>query len=395
MSLNPKFPPQIIVEEISKENEQTQTALPLPLDVTAEISSNAENILTHTMSLPAEPTNPSMHTTVDAMSPEKIVSVASIVPEEIIGVLQPRITPVPFPPSFTPFHETENAVYGTINTADCFRSPEHTAMFNSTDKEGALGTNESYNNFGRLKPVFCFQRLIDDKPMCAIIDGNRYFEYAKVNGRTKIFVCIITINDTDEIVKIMAQLQFSNHNTYMSLFLIIQNLWPLFYKGQGYRTDLNDEQFDVEKPDGDGINRLNIYQKIGKEIGLSGNAVKFIRKIGIVNPLHFKQIETTRHSLYAAYLACKNEVAGNEPAPPKPKAPTFIRTSTNNPPEFSTTDSTGVVPPGGNLPVNNTPVHAATSVTLASDDVEYIIVRGICECCNQETNIRIPKSLCK
>ena len=115
----------------------------------------------------------------------------------------------------------------------------------------------------------------------------------------------------------------------------------------------------------------------------------------MVNPLHFKQIETTRHSLYAAYLACKNEVAGNEPTPPKPKAPTFIRTSTINPPEFSTTDSTGVVPPGFNLPANNTSIPVATSVAPASDDAEYIIVRGICECCNQETNIRIPKSLCK
>jgi len=369
-------PGQIIVEQIDNENEQLHPEPTLQLDV------RNDNInVTEVNSVIRAP-----------LLPLTVVSDAEIIPYEI--TIQPTI-PVPFPKSFTPFHKTENAVYGTIDTIDCFRSPEHTTMFNSTEEEGAMGTNESYSKFGRLKPVFGIPHMIDDKPMFAWIDGDRYLKHAYINGITKIFVCIITINDKDEIVKIMAQLQFSNHNTYMSLFQIIQNLWPVFYKGQGYRSDLNDEQFDEEKPYGDGTKKLNIYQKIGKEIGLSGNAVKFIRKIGIINPLHYKQIETTRHSLYAAYLACKNEVSGNEPVPPKPKAPTFIRTSTNTPPEFSATDSTRIVPPVVNLPVNNTPVPIAPSVTPASDDAEYIIVRGICESCNQETNIRIPKSLCK
>lgn len=305
---------------------------------------------------------------------------------------------VPFPSSFTPSHKAEKLDYGLIDTDECFRSEEHTAMFNYSEEEEAEGTIESYIRFGRLKPVVGIIRMVNGKPLCALIDGNLYHEYAKAKGIKRLFACIITVNDQDDITKIMAQLQFSNHNSYMALFLIIQNLWPLFYKGQGYRSDLNDDQFDEQKTNSDGTRRPNIYEKIGKEIGLSGNSVKFIRKVGMVNSSHFKQIETTRHNLYAAYMACKNEVAGTEPAPPKPKAPTFIRTSTNNPPEFSTTNSTGVVPPDVNSPANNALIPAASSVAPTTDDngeTEFIVVRGVCESCGQETNIRISKSQLK
>ena len=141
--------------------------------------------------------------------------------------------------------------------------------------------------------------------------------------------------------------------------------------------------------------KFNIYEKIGKEIGLSGNAVKFIRKIGMVTPIHFKQIETSRHSLYAAYAACKKEETGEESTVPKAKAPTFIKTTSNDKPEFSEPNSTAVVAPVGNPPVDNTLTPAATSVASTSDNDEYIIVRGVCEACGQETNIRILKSQIK
>jgi len=328
--------------------------------------------------------DPSLLATPDASGPD--------VSSDSINEAGIQIIQVPFPFSFVPSYSTEHAVYGIINTEDCHRAPQHLAMFSDQEEIETTGTLTSYEKFGRLKPVFGFAAEVGGNSICAVIDGNRFVDLAKVKSVSKIFVCFLRTNTADEIVKLMAQLQFSNHNSYMSLFLIIQNLWPVFYKGQGYRSDLDDEQFDEVKPDGDGNRKLNIYQKIGKEIGLSGNAVKFIRKIGMVNPLHFKQIETTRHSLYAAYLSCKNESSGILPAPPKPKVPTFIRTATNNPPEYSTPNTTGAVPPGVDSPANAPQIPLASFVAPADDNADFIIVRGLCECCHQETNIKIPKS---
>lgn len=382
--------PEIMVNESLNNVELMVSDSTIPLEDTIDLNSGTEFVSAAALKCP-----PLITATNNSEN----------IPEIIVAAV--------FPTSFIPFYETENAVYGTIDIEDCFRSPEHSAMFNYKEVDDAIGTIESYTKFGRMKPVFGVLRVFDNKPMCGLIDGNRYVEMAKLNGIRKVFICIITAIEQDEISKIMALLQFSNHNTYMALFRIIQNLWPIYYKGQGYRSDLDDAQFDRELPNADGTRRYNIYQKIGKVMGLSGNAVKFIRKIGIVNPLHFKQIETTRHSLYAAYLTCKNEVAGIEPVPPKPKLPTFIRTSTNNLPEFSEPVSTTNASPEvnlptnstripavdstteGNLPSKNTQIPVAASISPIADDDEYIIVRGVCECCHQESNIRIPKSLCK
>lgn len=307
------------------------------------------------------------------------------------------------PLSFKHFYTAENAVYGTIALSDCTRSDAHKAMFDNAHDGNPEGILESYKRFGRLKPVFGIPQIVDGKTMCSLIDGNLYADFARTEGLQQVFACIITITNEDEITKIMAQLQSSNHNNYTALFRTIQSLWPIFYKGQGYRSDLDENELDQPRPCGEGTKRLTIYEKIGREIGLSGNAVKFIRKIGLVNPLHFSQIETSRHSLYAAYLACRNEQIGFEPTPPKVKAPNFIRTSTVTPsfeeasstttPNYSTSTTTKDV-----SGTEATPSPTSTSPAMYSiddDDAEFILVRGICECCGEETNIKISKSTIK
>ena len=296
-----------------------------------------------------------------------------------------------FPPSFIPHYTVQNAVYGVINTEDCFRSEAHSKMFNDDQNAEPVGTIDSYLRNGRLKPVFGLLAKVNGKMILSVIDGNKFLDFAKSQNQEKLFACILLIDDWDEIIKIMAELQRSNHNSYASLYSIIESLWPIFYKGQGYRSDLNDEQYDEPRSKDDEEKKLSIYQKIGNVIGLSGNAVKFIRKIGQINPLHFKQIETTRHSLYAAYLACKNEATGVEPDAPKPKAPKYIRTSTNDRPEFNTTDNTA----NGSDHVEYSLDTPSDSGVLSSEDSDYIVVRGWCECCEKETNIRISKSLFK
>jgi len=83
--------------------------------------------------------------------------------------------------------------------------------------------------------------------------------------------------------------------TYSSLFKKIEQLWPIYYKGNGYRSDLK----NLKKTPGG-----NIYDKIGKELGISGAKVKYIQKIGSINPSFFERIEKNLISIYAAYASC-------------------------------------------------------------------------------------------
>ena len=123
-----------------------------------------------------------------------------------------------FPLSFKHFYTAENAVYGTIALSDCTRSDAHKAMFDNAHDGNPEGILESYKRFGRLKPVFGIPQIVDGKTMCSLIDGNLYADFAITQGLQQVFACIITITNQDEITRIMAQLQSSNHNNYNALF---------------------------------------------------------------------------------------------------------------------------------------------------------------------------------
>ena len=47
-----------------------------------------------------------------------------------------------------------------------------------------------------------------------------------------------------------------------ALFRTIQSLWPIFYKGQGYRSDLDENELDQPRPCGEGTKRLTIYETV-------------------------------------------------------------------------------------------------------------------------------------
>ena len=207
---------QIIAGQVSNENNTVQPAPISSLEVPANNnSSNDESFIPPHLSLSAALARTSLNSIAEKLLRTNFNPSVAIVPEEITAYTQFTPASLLLPASFNSFFETSSAKYGTIDTADCFRSPEHSAMFNYTE-ESETASLDSIFKFGRLKPVFGIPRLVDVKPMFALIDGDRYFRYATANRITKIFVCIITINDIDEIVKIMAQLQFSNHNTYMA-----------------------------------------------------------------------------------------------------------------------------------------------------------------------------------
>lgn len=272
-------------------------------------------------------------------------------------------------------------------------------MFLSPEEVEHEGTLESFKEFDRVKPVYFIQKEIEGVKVKAIIDGYKYNCYAKQAGIEKIYACELSgFESDDELKLLMAQLQRNNHDSLIALFNMIQVLWPIYFKGPGYRSDLEEKELDEPTESKDGGKPLNIYERIGRQLNLSGNKVKHIRKVGLVNSLHFNRIETSRFTLYAAYLECVKEEKGEMPAAPAVKAPTFISTDTGVP-AFSSPTTTADVISDNTAEEITTPVATDSPVvgegiieTLSSDESEFITVRGICQCCNNETEIKINKN---
>ncbi len=235
--------------------------------------------------------------------------------------------------------------YLMISPMELVPAAEHLQAFPTLEETEHDGILESYSKYNRLKPVFFLKRNIDGKDVNAVIDGMKYVRYALEAGIEKVYACELTFSNEEDLVPVMVQLQHSNHASLMALFNMIAILWKKYFKGQGYRSDLNtkDQENELDQVTTNSYcgKPLNIYQKIGDDLYLSGTTVKHIRKIGLVNPLHFDRIENSRLSLYAAYLACIAEERGDEPSVPTVKAPVYVSTGTGVP-QFSDPTSTDI-----------------------------------------------------
>ena len=289
-------------------------------------------------------------------------------------------------------------VYGYINPQEFQRDPEHAEYLpyeDSTEFESAV---ESFKKFDRLKPVYYIEVLIGGKRVKLVVDGWKYVMFAQKEGIEKIFACKLAIANNDDLVSILFQLQRTYHDSFMALYRMIQALWPKYFKGQGHRTDIKEEELDevVLGPDG---RRKNIYQLIGTELNLSGNKVKHIRKVGMVDPDHFERIEINKFSLYQAYLECIKEERGEEAPVPGVKPVHYITTSTGAP-EFTTPtttagDSTTVeyceaeeCSTGAETGVHTDAAQIPVGKVVEVTD-EYVIVSGCCQHCGKKTLLKV------
>lgn len=285
--------------------------------------------------------------------------------------------------------------YKYVDPRTLVRSSKHRVMFRAKEESEVEGTIESFKLFDRLKPVFTIDEYVDGEIKEAWIDGDKYMEYAVAAGIESVYVCKLTFEDESDIPRVMAELQTSHHTDLQSYFMMIMQLWPLYAKGSGYRSDLLE---DEQNGEGDSA-RDNIYTKIGKVLKISGTKVKHIRKIGMVNPIHFFRIEEGRFPMYAAYLECIKEERGEMPEPPAVKAPVYESTSTETP-AFSapttteqpaTTDSgqednSDVVPKEDN-------VSEETGTEEKTDtQSQGVRVKAYCTCCNKVTEVIISKN---
>ena len=289
-----------------------------------------------------------------------------------------------------------NKEYSMISPNDFVRAEEHVETLLSPEEVKYEGTTDSYKKIDRINPVYYIERQDGNGAVKAVIDGWKYVVLAINTGIEKIYACKLTIENSDDVVKIIVQLQRSNHDSYMALFKMIMRLWPIHFKGQGYRSDLDETELDKPIENTDGSKPLDIYEKIGREINLTGTKVKHIRKVGMVNPLFFERIEISRFTLYAAYLECKKEENGEMPDAPSVKAPVYITSSTETP-EFSqpTTSNDNVNEPETKKVTGHETTRVDTHEIQSSNESEFIVVLGICKSCGQETEITINKNQLK
>ena len=292
--------------------------------------------------------------------------------------------------------------YLMIDPRSFVLADEHLIAFPQTEENEHEGLMFSYQKYDRLKPVYYFENVVEGKTINRLIDGHKYVAYAIQTGIEKIFACKLTFEDSDDITKVMVQLQRSEHDSLLALYHMIQALWPVYFKGAGFRSDLGEKELDVPIESADGGKALNIYQRIGHDINLSGNAVKHIRKVGLIDAEYFERIEIGRFSLYAAYLACLSEERGDEAPVPSVKEPVWVKTTTGAP-EFSTPTSTEIgttTPANESAPGNNeqqpvavTDDHQLAVTEAVKDNGGNITIRIECPLCLKDFDYLIPKSI--
>jgi hypothetical protein len=228
------------------------------------------------------------------------------------------------------------------STDELERDPEHAEHLAYADETEFEDIDESFNKYGKLQPVYYVEFIRDGKRIKSVIDGWKSVLHARKNGINQIFAYRLNIGNNDDLLSIMLLLQRSNHSDMWALYRMCEALWPKYYRGQGYRSDITDTELSDMRSEHKG-KRKNIYEKIATELLLSsGNTVKFLLKVGRVNALHFARIEKSRFTLYHAYLECLAEEKGILPPVPPAKEPRTIRDMTQ-PPTYSEGTTTGPV----------------------------------------------------
>ncbi|PZF72579.1 ParB/RepB/Spo0J family partition protein [Taibaiella soli] len=208
---------------------------------------------------------------------------------------------------------------------ECFLDP--------SEKNKKEHYHESIEKFGKIKPVV----YVENEGQKLVIDGWGFVQYAKDSGIDQVSAKCVAVTDNEDILQVMLELQFSDHNTPKQEYQLYKAAYRVLSKGKGYRSDLNEDE-ETESPENK--RRENTYQKIAAMTGASsGKRVQYMLKIGDTNPLYFERMELDRMSLNSAYLNCKSEEKGEAPSAPKVKAPVFM-TSETDPPDFNTSSQT-------------------------------------------------------
>lgn len=301
-----------------------------------------------------------------------------------------------------------------MNPLELQRAPEAQETLSGANDETTDQLNKSFERFGRRinNAVAVKCNHLPNNPTY-VVDGWAYVEYRCQNDPAPIPITLITVDDQETLSEVMITLQTSRHNSLFSSYLMIKFLYHQLSKGRGFRSDLHSEDLTMpENSEQDVENRKkNIYQRIGEIMLISGTKVKHVLKIGNVNPLHFDRIEKGRYSIYGAYLDCISDEKGEMPAPPAIKLPTYYSSSTQLP-QFSESTTTAISRDQDSLDASEGPEEMEhdsieeqtdivntedprSSIVTNNENTDFILVLGICQCCGQETKIKINRNQIK
>lgn len=289
--------------------------------------------------------------------------------------------------------------------------PEHRKMlgFPIVTEMELSSLDEAYERKKKLLPVLFVLVMEGNIEKNYVIDGWSSVLSYRAKGIETIPAIKVDLDSPDELPYLLADLHTNYHNSPRQDFEKFTYFSNLLGLGQGYRSDLLEDkkaETEVSEEKAEKERNATIVEKIAKLFGKSSSYVKHILKIGKVNPEYFELITNEKFSVFGAYSACIAEARGELPSVPKVKTPVYYTSSTEvptyttfnstveqNEEEVERTTATFSQPSTTVSAIK--PVVVANSNTVAPDETEYIVVTGICECCGEETNLKINKNQIK
>lgn len=301
------------------------------------------------------------------------------------------------------------------------RHPLHQKSLLNPEEKKQTGYAESLRKYGKLRPVLYVepfkQFLVDgvtyEPNKKYVVDGWGGVTDAMEQKLPYVLALKVEAETEEEIMQVIAEANSTYHTSYRSLYKLAKGLFDVHSKGQGYRSDKEEKDAEVDDENSDSTEvvtpnkKLTTYEKIGKMMGgLPGTRIKHLLLVGRVNPLFLESMDTDRVSLYAAYLQCKKEQSGVKPEPPTAKQPNYYASDTGTPQQGESTPTEGTMNGennAGSESAEPTPEALSNSEEESSQHQEddemgstnsaeapvFIIVKGRCLKCGVETAVEI------
>lgn len=226
--------------------------------------------------------------------------------------------------------------YLMLNPNGLQQAPEH-LRYLSTQDENAQQQDEFHDTTERVNAPVAVKRIIDGQPVYHVIDGLPTVQAHQAQGTPQINVCVLTLDDDNDVLLLALDLQRSKRTRLHSQFLLIEGYLQSYPKKQGFRNDVKSTEQTKEVA---GVESPKWYHYIAARMNVKPNFVKYVHKVGTVRREYFERIENSRYTLYQAYQDCLAfEKGDDQQATPKVSQPVYHSTTTGAP-TFSESSST-------------------------------------------------------
>jgi hypothetical protein len=226
-----------------------------------------------------------------------------------------------------------------VKLDELLRHPKHQETFLNPEDKNLDQLRDSITNGQDSTISFVEEPAEGGLLIKQVFDGWSRVTILREQGEEYIWAQKHNFNSENELLLKMTEMQTNYHNSYQEKFNMIKAVWHIFSKGKGFRSDLADEVTEEghDTSSSDSKKVPEVYERIAKHLKMkSGTEVKHIKKVGLVNPMYFERMDSTRWSLFASYQEClKEEKNGKEddhrPELPAIKEPVYISSVTTDP----------------------------------------------------------------